>query len=328
MRRFTLLILSIIIGLVYSCCSDDDDKATVIPAGNKSIKLGITSRVGAVINDDLTNYVESLNLLTFRKNRQGEYVLYQTQVLTLADLKALENSSEAVAPGYTAKRDVTIAQLPVGTYEIVGLANALDESGNALPTVSLSGVTIGNTMEQVIASVTDGAEAPHFFYGITSPVVLGEAVTDVPTLTLNRKVSMFVLTLKEVPRVVTKIELESQNTYGSFDMTGQFLASPVIDVNEISTFSFVETQDSIIMASVSLPTAGSTRSTFTVTFTLDNGQEIPLTLPQYTLQENTITKVTATVNTEKPGEQWKLDLTFDVTVNTEWNVDQEPPVEI
>ena len=184
-------------------------------------------------------------------------------------------------------------------------------------------------MEEVVASVSDGTEAPRFFWGITDPVTLGEQMTATPTLTLNRKVSMFVLTLKDVPEVVSKITLETQNTYGAFDMSGQFQATPVIDVSESSSYNFSSVQDSVIVASISLPTASAAaRSTFSVTFTLDNGQEITSPLPQYTLQENTILRLTATVNTEKPGEQWKLDLTFDLMVNVEWNVDQEPSIVI
>ncbi len=329
MKQFALLILTVIMGMAISCCSDDDDKETIIPAGNKSIDLTVTSRVGTVINDDLTNYVESLNLLTFRKNRQGTYVLYQSSVLTKAELKALEAGDGTVTPGFTAKKNVTIGKLPVGTYQVVGLANVLSETGEALPNASLSGVTIGNTMEEVVASVSDGTEAPRFFWGITDPVTLGEQMTATPTLTLNRKVSMFVLTLKDVPEVVSKITLETQNTYGAFDMSGQFQATPVIDVIESSSYNFSSVQDSVIVASISLPTASAAaRSTFSVTFTLDNGQEITSPLPQYTLQENTILRLTATVNTEKPGEQWKLDLTFDLMVNVEWNVDQEPSIVI
>ncbi|WP_018336123.1 MULTISPECIES: hypothetical protein [Butyricimonas] len=44
MKRFAILILTVIMGIAYSCCSDDDDKETVIPAGNKSIDLTLTSR--------------------------------------------------------------------------------------------------------------------------------------------------------------------------------------------------------------------------------------------------------------------------------------------
>lgn len=329
MKQFSLIILTIIMGMANSCCSDDDDKETVIPAGNKSIDLSITSRVGSVINDDLTKYVESLNLLTFRKNRQGTYVLYQTTVLTEAELDALSAGDGAVSPGFTAKKKVTIGKLPVGTYQVVGLANVLSETGAPLPNASLDGLTLGNTMEQVVASVKDGMEAPRFFFGVTDPVVLGAEMTVTPTLTLNRKVSMFVLTLKDVPEVVKEIALETQNTYGAFDMTGQFHPTPVNDVSENSMYNFVGLQDSVMVASISLPTASSAvRSSFAVTFTLDNGQVITEALPQYTLQENTIIRVTATVNTEKPGEQWKIELTFDLMVNVEWNVDQEPPIEI
>lgn len=331
MKRFTVLILTVVTSFVYSCCSnDDDDESTVIPGGDKSIQLALTSRVGTVIDDDLTNYVQSLNLMAFRKNRQGEYVLYQTKALTLADLKALENSGESVSPGFTTKRNVTIDQLPVGTYQVVGLSNALDLQGNVLPSVSLDGLVIGKTMAQVIASVSDGNESPRFFFGTTAPIVLGAAVTGIPTLILNRKISMFVLTLKDVPQVVTKINLETKNTYGAFDMTGQFLSSPVISVNDSSTYSFTSVQDSVLIASVTLPTANPafSRSSFVVTFTLDNGQVISLPLPQYMLRENTITKLTATVNAESPGGQWNFNLTFDITVNVEWNVDQEPPITI
>ena len=329
MKQCAILILTVIMGIAYSCCSDDDDKETVIPAGTKSIDFTVTSRVGTVINDDLTNYVQSLNLLTFRRNRQGTYVLYQTTALTEADLKALEAGDGTAAPGFTAERKVTVSKLPVGTYQVVGLANILSSTGAALPNAALNGVEIGNTMEQVTASVTDGTEAPRFFFGVTDPVTLGEAMSATPTLTLNRKVAMFVLTLKDVPVVVKKITLETQNTYGAFDMTGQFRATPVIDVNESFAYNFTSVQDSVVVGSVSLPTASSlVRSTFLVTFLLDNGQEITETLPQYTLHENTITRLTATVNTEKPGEQWKIDLTFDLMVNVEWNVDQEPPIEI
>lgn len=240
MKQFAILILTVIMGMAYSCCSDDDDKETVIPAGNKSIDLTLTSRVGTVINDELTDYVQSLNLLTFRRNRQGEYVLYQTTVLTKADLDALEAGDGTATPGYTAEKKVSIDKLPVGTYRVVGLANALSATGEVLPNAALNNVEIGNSMQAVTASVTDGKESPRFFFGMTDSVTLGEAMTATPKLTLNRKVSMFVLTLKDVPVVVKEITLETQNTFGAFDMTGQFKSSPVNDVSESSTYNFRE----------------------------------------------------------------------------------------
>ena len=202
----------------------------------------------------------------------------------------------------------------------------LEESGKAFENAALEGVTIGNTMDNIIANITDGAQSPRLFYGITSPVVLGAALEEVPDLTLARKVSMFVLTLKDVPQVVTKIELETTNTYGSFNMTGEYLNNPVISVSDSNSFTFSTVQDSILMTSVSLPTIASNQSNFTLHFTLDNGQIITLGLPKYVLKENTITKLTAIINTEDSGGQWKMNLVFDLSVDVEWNVDQEPPI--
>lgn len=324
MKQFFLLLLMILMTLSFSRCSDDD--SNYVPKRDRSLKLILTGRVGTVVGDELTSYVKSLNVLVFILDRSGTYRLYEKLVLTEAQLKALENSTEDTPAGFTTKKSLTVDELPVGTYRIVGVGNMLEESGKAFEDAALEGVTIGNTMDNIIANITDGAQSPRLFYGITSPVVLGAALEEVPDLTLARKVSMFVLTLKDVPQVVTKIELETTNTYGSFNMTGEYLNNPVISVSDSNSFTFSTVQDSILMTSVSLPTIANNQSNFTLHFTLDNGQIITLGLPKYVLKENTITKLTAIINTEDSGGQWKMNLMFDLSVDVEWNVDQEPPI--
>lgn len=324
MKQFFLLLLMILMTLSFSRCSDDD--SNYVPKRDRSLKLTLTGRVGTVVGDELTSYVKSLNVLVFILDRSGTYRLYEKLVLTEAQLKALENSTEDTPAGFTTKKSLTVDELPVGTYRIVGVGNMLEESGKAFENAALEGVTIGNTMDNIIANITDGAQSPRLFYGITSPVVLGAALEEVPDLTLARKVSMFVLTLKDVPQVVTKIELETTNTYGSFNMTGEYLNNPVISVSDSNSFTFSTVQDSILMTSVSLPTIANNQSNFTLHFTLDNGQIITLGLPKYVLKENTITKLTAIINTEDSGGQWKMNLVFDLSVDVEWNVDQEPPI--
>ncbi|WP_294142761.1 FimB/Mfa2 family fimbrial subunit [uncultured Sanguibacteroides sp.] len=324
MKQFFLLLLMILMTLSFSRCSDDD--SNYVPKRDRSLKLTLTGRVGTVVGDELTSYVKSLNVLVFILDRSGTYRLYEKLVLTEAQLKALENSTEDTPAGFTTKKSLTVDELPVGTYRIVGVGNMLEESGKAFEDAALEGVTIGNTMDNIIANITDGAQSPRLFYGITSPVVLGAALEEVPDLTLARKVSMFVLTLKDVPQVVTKIELETTNTYGSFNMTGEYLNNPVISVSDSNSFTFSTVQDSILMTSVSLPTIANNQSNFTLHFTLDNGQIITLGLPKYVLKENTITKLTAIINTEDSGGQWKMNLMFDLSVDVEWNVDQEPPI--
>ncbi|MEI3125518.1 MAG: hypothetical protein V8T44_06560 [Odoribacter splanchnicus] len=46
------------------------------------------------------------------------------------------------------------------------------------------------------------------------------------------------------------------------------------------------------------------------------------------LKPNTITKVTATIDPDQPGNIWKVNVNSLIDVDVEWNVDQEPPITI
>ena len=59
-----------------------------------------------------------------------------------------------------------------------------------------------------------------------------------------------------------------------------------------------------------------------------NGPKQPITLPKYVLKPNTITKVTATIDPDQPGNIWKVNVNSLIDVDVEWNVDQEPPITI
>ena len=72
------------------------------------------------------------------------------------------------------------------------------------------------------------------------------------------------------------------------------------------------------MTYVTLPTVAGDSSTFLTTFYLVNGPKQPITLPKYVLKPNTITKVTATIDPDQPGNIWKVNVNSLIDVDVEW----------
>lgn len=111
---------------------------------------------------------------------------------------------------------------------------------------------------------------------------------------------MFALTLQNVPAAVDRIDVEVQNTYGAFNMTGNFLSDRVISVTQSNRYEFTEDQSTLPLALVTLPTVTGEQSAFTLLFYLDNGQVITIPLQNtYVLKANTITKLTATIDADQ-----------------------------
>lgn len=321
------LFLSMCFLMAFSACSHDNNHDDPLPAETGIINLSMSGRVGAVIGDELTSYVKSLDLLLFREGNDGVYTLLKTQTLTKEQLLSLKQGTDQENAGFTKIKQLTFDNLPIGTYQIVGVGNIRDSVGTPFDNAALTGVTVGNNQSQVIAAITNGSVSPRLFYGTTAPIVLGTATPVNPSLTLYRKVAMFALTLEKVPAAVTQIIVEIKDTYGAFDMTGSFLSNNIITVLESNTYQFTKEQEQLPISLITLPTFPAKQSLITLTFYLDNGQvfKIPLT-NQYTLKSNTITKLTATIDADQSGGNWKVDLTIAISADVEWNVDQEPPI--
>ena len=75
-----------------------------------------------------------------------------------------------------------------------------------------------------------------------------------------------------------------------------------------------------------LPTVEGDSTTILATFYLSGGTKLPVVFPKYVFRSNTITKVTATINPDQSGNTWKVDVNSLITVDVEWNVDQEPSI--
>lgn len=328
MKRVFLYVILLLLVAVNACRDDESYKQNEpVPGEPKQIQLTLTSRVGTVVGDHLTQYVKAMNLFLFRENENGNYVLFRTKVLNKEELESLAEQPESSAPGFTLPRVVTFDTVPLANYKIVGVGNVLDSVGNAQTNVSLEGVTIGNDMSQVLAVVNDGVQASRLFWGVTDVIQLGAIGNTLAELSLYRKVSMFALTLEKIPDVVDKIDTEIENTYGKFDMGGNFVSGSAIWVFATNEYQ-QQVQDSITLTYVTFPTVAGDSSTFLTTFYLINGPKQPVTLPKYVLKPNTITKVTATIDTDQPGSAWKVDISSLISVDVEWNVDQEPPITI
>lgn len=330
MKKFFFL-LSIVILAFFTACSDDDNDGTTGKPGEGPgvINLAVTGRVGTHVGDELTEYVKSLDLLLFRENTNGIYLLRESVSFTKAQLDELDNGSTEAAAGFTEPKNVNFENLPIGNYVIVGVGNMRDSVGNALSNATLSAINVGSTMQEVIASVTDGSTSPRIFFGMTDRIVLGSAMPVAPSLTLYRKVAMFALTLQNVPAAVNRIDVEIQNTYGAFNMTGSFLSNRIISVTQSNRYRFTEDQSTLPLALITLPTVSGEQSAFTLLFYLDNGQVITIPLQNsYVLKANTITKLTATIEAEESGGVWDVRLTLSISADVEWNVDQEPNIVI
>lgn len=326
-RLFLLAALTLLLGM--GACSNDhsDDGTGTLPKGPGEIDLGVTSRIGSVVGENLTTYVKSLNLLLFKENSNGVYLLANEVFYTKEQLTALATGETGSAPGFTESRTVVFDGLPVGNYKIVGVGNMKDSVGTPIPAATLEGLTNGNTMTQVMAAIADGSTSPYLFYGQTDPILVGSDLTATPSLMLFRKVAMFALTLEDVPQVVRKIDMNIESTYGAFNMTGAFVDTEVNEVRYSKSFVFTEDQKSLPLGVVMLPTIITGASNVTLIFTLDNGQEITIPLPkQYIFKANTITKLTATIDANQSGGTWEVQLSLSVSADVEWNVDQEPGI--
>lgn len=327
MKRFYGFIFFLTVVCFTACSNDDSDSSGKPGEGPGAIDLAVTSRIGTLTGQSLTSYVKYLDILLFRENTNGIYRLVESISLNKDQLEALTVSSTESDAGYTEPKDISFENLPIGNYRIAGLGNMRDSTGALLENATLSDVNVGNTMDEVIASVTAGSVSPRLFFGLTDPIVLGSAMPAKPQLTLFRKVAMFNLTLENVPEAVRQINVEIQNTYGAFDMTGAFLSSPVISVLSTQNYNFTSEQSQLPVTVISLPTVSGQQSVFTLVFYLDNGQVITIPLQNtYVLKPNTITKLTATIDANQSGGVWNVELTLSISADVEWNVDQEPGI--
>ena len=182
--------------LLLGACHDDDSYKQNIPGPQEpaTISVMLTSRVGSVVGNSLSEYVGALNLLLFRANNAGDFILYRQKVLNQEQLRALSDSDQNTEAGFTVFKEISFDTVPVADYRIVGVGNVLDSLGNAQPSVSLQGATIGTSITNVLTSVRNGDEAPRLFWGMTETIHAGSGET-MPVLRLYRKISMFALTV-------------------------------------------------------------------------------------------------------------------------------------
>lgn len=324
------LFLGILFLMILQACREDDSYKPYTPGGDSTgnIEVALTGRVGTVVGENLTTYVKSLNLLLFRENTTGDYALYRNMLLNKSQLEALTENAVHTQAGFTVPREVIFDSVPLANYKIVGVGNVQDSLGNSLPNVSLRGVATGNSLNQVLAVVASGEEASRLFWGITDVIRVGDIpATDPPVLSLFRKVAMFALTLEKIPSVVDRIDMDIEMVNSSFNMNGVFpdgTGSFALASHQYKQ----QVQDSITLTYVTLPTVQGDSSTFLTTFYLVNGPKQPVTLPKYVLKPNTITKVTATIDPDQAGNIWKVNVNSLISVDVEWNVDQEPPITI
>ena len=211
--------------IILQACREDDSYKPYPPAKDSTgnIAVALAGRVGTVVGENLTTYVKSLNLFLFRENTTGDYVLYRNMLLDKSQLEALTENTMSTQPGFTVPREFVFDSVPLANYKIVGVGNVQDSLGNALPNVSLQGVTAGSTLNQVLVVVRSGEEASRLFWGSSDVVQVGAtSETNLPVLSLYRKVAMFALTLEKIPSVVDRIDMDIEMVNSSFNMNGTF----------------------------------------------------------------------------------------------------------
>lgn len=320
---FCFVLLSL---FTLGACHNDDSYKQNQPEPQQptDITLMLAGRVGTVVGDSLSEYIDALNLLLFRENTAGNYQLYRQKTLTKNELRALANGDLSSEAGFTVFKEVSFDTVPVGNYRIVGVGNVLDSTGLAVNGVAFNGLTTGASMTDVTVSVRDGDESPRLFLGMTNTISAGSNDAQ-PVLRLYRKVSMFALTLLKIPDVVNRIDMEFGETSGNFNMEGNYSGNIFV----LATTQYTQqVQDSITLNYVTLPTVQGDSTSILATFYLSGGTKQPVTLPKYVFAPNTITKVTATIDPDQSGNTWKVNINSLITVNVEWNVDQEPPITI
>lgn len=314
--------------LLMAACGDDNSYKEDAPSAEAGkISLALTGRIGTVVGEDMTTYIKSLDLFLFRENGSGNYVLFRNVSLTKAEINALTDASGDNGAGFTNPKLYTFDTVPVANYKIVGVGNVSDSVGQALPNMRIEGVSLGSTPSEMVVSVLEGNQASRIFWGETRTIQVGAEGTNLPVLSLYRKVAMFALTLEKIPNVVNRVDMEISNTYGRFDMNGSFQNGSGIVVYGSNSYR-QQVQDSITLTYVTFPTVAGESSSFLTTFYLVDGPKQPVALPEYVLKPNTITKVTATIDPDQEGNRWKVDVSSLITVDVEWNVDQEPPITI
>ena len=329
MMKQTFLLSFLWMALLFFGCREDDSYKPEQPDPSTPGKLSLTltTRVGTKVGDPLTDYVKSLDLLLFRAGETGSYVLYRMVSLNKQQLEALENGEEEAEAGFTTLKEFTFDGLPLDDYQIVGIGNISDSTGTALPEVALKGAVPGNGMSQILAEIKNGDQASRLFLGKTETVRAGATGSTPVMLRMFRKVSMFALTLEKIPDVVNQISMDITDTYGSFDMSGTYTPDDNNFVNANDAYT-QQVQDSITLTYVTLPTVSGDSSSFQASFYLVDGPKQVVNLPKYILRPNTITKVTATIDTDQSGNLWKVDINTLITVDVEWSVEQEPPITI
>lgn len=328
MKKIYLYLLLLVFIVCESCRNDEGYKQNEVgPLEPQDIAVMLTGRIGSVVGDSLSEYVKALNLLLFRENNAGDYVLFRQRVLNKEQLMALADGDRSAEAGFTVFKEVVFDTVPVGYYRIVGLGNVLDSTGMQQSGVSLDGLAAGASMRSILVSIMAGEQSPRLFWGMTNRIQAGGALTELPVLRLYRKVSMFSLTLLKIPDVVNRIDMEFDHTYGSFNAEGGYTPDREIPVYGMNKYT-QQQQDSITLNYVMLPTVEGDSTAILATFYLAEGGKQPVVLPKYVLAPNTITKVTATIDPDQAGETWKVNINSLITVNVEWNVDQEPPITI
>lgn len=324
MKRLFFFLSAFLMMAITGCRDDESYKANPTPTEPGTISLDITGRVGTIVDGDLTTYIKSINLLLFRRNPSGDYLLYRTTILNKSQLEALADGENGEA-GFTSPKVITFDTVPVGNYLIVGVGNVNDSTGAPIRDVSLANAQIGQSISQIFVRLADSSPAPRIFWGSTDMITVGGALPTPPVLRMYRKVAMFAFTVKNIPSVVNRITMEIGNISGAFDMLGDFLATPNISLVETKDYT-IQAGDSVTLTYVTFPTIEIRKSTFDVTFYLEGGTKQNIALPDYVLKQNTITRLTATIDEDQPGGNWKVDFNAIITVNVEWNVDQEPPI--
>lgn len=281
MNRILLCLFFLAILLLGGCHNDESyNNESLRPGETRSLQLALTSRVGTAVGDSLTKYVKSLNLLLFRENSDGKFVLYRSKLLTKSQLEALADAGTDTDAGFTAYKELTFDSLPIAVYhQVVGVGNIEDSTGAAQSAVSLSGAVPGNEMTQILASIQELYESPRLFLGTSPTVQLGSA-TEKPVLRLYRKVSMFSLVLKGIPNVVERINMDIFNTSSSFDMAGNYYGSDSFVVLAINNYT-VQPGDSVNLVYVTLPTVAGDSTEFTALFSLLGGSKQVIDFPKY-----------------------------------------------
>lgn len=319
------LILGFCMLCVFACSEDDSHKEQYInKSGPSMMALEFSSFVGTnAASEPISKYLYDLNVLLFKKNTDNVLELLRYKLYTESEIDNLDNGTTTAEPGYTEVKKLTFDSLPTGSYTVVMVGNVYGKKIETIDDVKTTwlGLGIGQSINDISIGVAKDSIPNMLFYGSVSTIEVSPTLSKTYHIELMRKVGMLQLVLNDMPQgVIDSAKLTLSNVSNEMFMTGTFAGK----AQEYKTFNIAgATVDTLQL--MALPTPASSSSPIELILYRNNGNPIVInSLPVQQIVSNTINNLVATVN----STTWTVNLNLNLSLQTQWRVDQENPVEV